>query len=98
MSASQISKRYGITRKTTCLFMHKIRKVMKSSEQYPMVGNIQVDEFTVGGKEVGKPGKSYKSNKKKIVASVELIQTGDIKRVYALKINDYSSKSLKIIC
>ncbi len=97
MSASQISKRYGITRKTAWLFMHKIRKVMKSSEQYPMDGNIQVDEFTVGGKEVGKPGRSYKTNKKKIVASVELSETGGIKRVYAIKINDYSSKSLKII-
>ena len=97
MSATQISKRYGITRKTAWLFMHKIRKVMKSSEQHPMDGNIQVDEFTVGGKEQGSPGRSYKSNKKKIVASVELTETGGIKRVYALRINDYSSKSLRVI-
>ncbi len=97
MSASQISKRYGITRKTAWLFMHKIRKVMKSSEQHPMDGNIQVDEFTIGGKEKGKQGRSYQTNKKKIVAAVELTDDGKIKRVYSLRIKDYSSKSLKRI-
>ena len=94
MSAKQIAVRYGITRKTAWLFMHKIRKAMKSSEQDPMNGNVQVDEFTVGGKEEGKQGRSYSTKKKKIIASVELTQEGNIKRVYALKINDYSSKSL----
>lgn len=94
MSAMQIASRYGITRKTAWLFMHKIRKAMKSSEQHPMDGNVQVDEFTVGGKEEGKQGRSYKTKKKKIIASVELTKEGNIKRVYALKINDYSSKSL----
>lgn len=94
MSAMQIAVRYGITRKTAWLFMHKIRKAMKSSEQHPMNGSVQVDEFTVGGKEEGKQGRSYNTKKKKIIASVELTEEGNIKRVYALKINDYSSKSL----
>ena len=97
MSAQQISIRYGISRKTAWLFMHKVRKVMKSREQYPMDGNVQVDEFTVGGAEKGKQGRSYNTKKKKIIASVELSKKGNIKRVYALKIDDYSAKSLKII-
>jgi len=95
MSASQISKRYEITRKTAWLFMHKIRKVMKSSGNYPMDGTVQVDEFTIGGKEKEKQGRSYNTNKKKIVGAVELSEKGGIKRVYALKIDDYSSKSLR---
>lgn len=86
MSAMQIAIRYGISRKTAWLFMHKIHKVMKSSEQYPMDGNVQVDEFTVGGKEKGKQGRSYNTKKKKIIAPVELSKKGNIKRVYALKI------------
>jgi transposase-like protein len=94
LSAKQMGVRYGISRKTAWLFMHKIRKAMKSSGQHPMDGNVQVDEFTVGGKEVGKQGRSYNTKKKKIVASVELTDQGNIKRVYALKIDDYSSKSL----
>jgi transposase-like protein len=97
LSASQVSKRYEISRKTAWLFMHKIRRVMKSSEQYPMDGTVQVDEFTIGGKEKGKQGRSYDTKKKKIVGAVELSDKGGVKRVYALKIDDYSSKSLKVI-
>jgi transposase-like protein len=97
ISAKQMAIRYGISRKTAWLFMHKIRKVMKSSEKNPMDGNVQVDEFTIGGKEKGKQGRSYATKKKKIVASVELTEEGAIKRVYALKIDDYSSKSLSKI-
>ena len=97
LSALQVSKRYGVSRKTAWLFMHKIRKVLKSSEQYPLDGNVQVDEFTVGGKEEGKQGRSYDSNKKKVIASVQLTDDGKVKRVYAMRIDDYSSKSLKKI-
>ena len=74
ISSSQVALRYGISRKTAWLFMHKIRKVMKSSEEHPMGGNVQVDEFTIGGAEKGKQGRSYDTKKKKIVASVELTE------------------------
>jgi transposase-like protein len=97
LSASQVAKRYEITRKTAWLFMHKIRKVMKSSENHPIEGDVQVDEFTIGGKEKGKQGRSYDTKKKKIVAAVETTEEGKIKRVYGLKIDDYSSKSLSEI-
>jgi len=95
LSAMQVAKRYGISRKTAWLFMHKIRKVLKSSGQHPLDGDVQVDEFTVGGKEEGKQGRSYDSKKKKVVASVELTKDGKVKRVYAMRIDDYSSKSLE---
>ena len=75
--------------------MHKIRRAMASSGNHPMDGNIQVDEFTIGGKEQNKQGRSYNTRKKKIVGAVELTNGGKIKRVYALRIDDYSSKSLK---
>jgi transposase-like protein len=97
LSAMQMSKRYGITRKTAWLFMHKIRNVLKSSEKYPMTEIVQVDEFTVGGKETGKQGRSYQIKKKKVVAAVEINKNGKIKRVYAMRIKDYSSKSLSKI-
>ena len=97
LSASQIAKRYEISRKTAWLFMHKIRRIMKSSEAYPIEGIVQVDEFTIGGKEDHKQGRSYDTKKKKIVAAVELSDKGGIKRVYSMRIKDYSSKSLKKI-
>ena len=97
LSASQVAKRYSINRNTAWLFMHKVRKAMASTGNYPMDGDVQIDEFTIGGKEKDKPGRSYDTKKKKIVGAVELSENGGIKRVYALRIDDYSAKSLERI-
>lgn len=97
LSALQISERYGIRQNTARLFMHKVREAMKSSEKYPMKGNIQTDEFVVGGKEIGKQGRSYDTKKKKVVCAIELSEKGGLKRIYSLKIQDYSSKSLRVL-
>ena len=45
LSASYMGVRYGVTEKTARLFMHKVRQAMKSSENNPMEGNVEVDEF-----------------------------------------------------
>ena len=97
LSASQMGVRYGVTEKTARLFMYKVREAMKSSENHPIEGIVHVDEFVIGGKEKGKVGRSYDSKKKKIVCSVELTETGKVRRMYALKIDNYSSKELKVI-
>jgi transposase-like protein len=47
------------------------------------------------GIEEGKPGRSYDSKKKKVVCAVELTEEGKVRRFYAFKIDDYSSKSLR---
>lgn len=70
---------------------------MKSSENNPMNGSVHIDEFVVGGKEKGKVGRSYDSKKKKIVTAIELKDSGKIKRMYALKIDNFSSKELEKI-
>ena len=72
LSASYMGVRYGVTEKTARLFMHKVREAMKSSEDYPMKGKVEVDEFVVGGKEKGKVGRSYDAKKKKAVCAVEV--------------------------
>jgi len=69
---------------------------MKSSESRPMDGNVHVDEFVVGGREVGKPGRSYDSRKKKSVCTVQLTDSGKVKRMYIKQIEDFSSKSLRL--
>lgn len=97
LSASYMGVRYGVTEKTARLFMHKVREAMKSSGNCPMKGNIHVDEFVVGGKEEGKVGRSYDSKKKKAVCAVELTDKGKIKRMYALRIDNFSSKELEKI-
>jgi len=97
LSASQVAKRYGISRTTAWAFMHRVRKAMKSSKKYPVVGDVQVDEFVFGGKESLKQGRSKDSKKKKIVGTVELNKDGKVKRTYFKRIDDYSSKSLSVI-
>jgi transposase-like protein len=94
LSSSQVGRRYGVRRSTAWYFMHKVREAMKSSEIQPMQGSVQVDEFAVGGKENLKQGRSRDSKKKKVICAVELTNTQKIKRVYAMTIPDYSSKSL----
>ena len=39
--------------------MQKVREAMKSSESHKLNDSVQVDEFTIGGKEEGKQGRSY---------------------------------------
>jgi len=95
LSSSQVAKRYGITRKTAWFFMHKVRQGMKSRQSGLMEGLVQVDEFVVGGRENLKQGRSTDTKKKKVVCAVELTEDQKIKRVYALRIEDYSSRSLK---
>ena len=97
LSANYVSERFGVTEKTARLFMHKVREAMKSSGNHPMKGKVHVDEFVIGGKEEGKVGRSYEGNKKKIVCAVELTEDGKVKRIYSMKIENYSSKELKKI-
>lgn len=97
ISTTQLAKRYGITQKTAWLFTQKVKISMKSSKQYPMINNVQVDEFVIGGKETGKQGRSYDSKKAKVVCAVELTEHGKIKRGYAKVIQDYSAKSIQPI-
>lgn len=97
LSAKQMAVRYGVSEQTARLFMHKVREAMKSSQEYPLKGNVNVDEFVVGGKETGKQGRSYDSKKKKIVCAVELTEEGKVKRFYSLKIDNFSAKSLRTI-
>lgn len=97
ISSIQMGKRFDLRQGTAWYFMHKVRKSMKSSEQFPLATLVHVDEFTVGGKEEAKPGRSYDSKKKKAVIAVELTAEKKIKRAYIKSIDDYSSKSLTTI-
>ena len=94
LSAMQMSVRYGVQESTARLFMHKVREAMKSRGNNPIDGIVHVDEFVVGGHEESKQGRSYDSKKKKSVCAVELANDGKVKRFYAMKIKDFSAKSL----
>ncbi len=95
LSANYVAERFSITEKTARMFMHKVREAMKSSKKAPMDSTVHVDEFVIGGKEEGKPGRSYDTKKKKVVCAVELTDEGKVKRMYSMKVSNYSSKELR---
>jgi hypothetical protein len=97
LSASYMGVRYGVTEKTARLFMLKVREAMSSSGNNPMDGNVHVDEFVLGGRDQGKVGRSYHGKKKKAVTAVQLTDDGKVKRMYAMKIEDFSARSLQYI-
>lgn len=59
LSALQMSVRYGIAENTARLFMHKVLEAMKSDEKDGMKSLVQIDDFTIEGKEDGTQGRSY---------------------------------------
>ena len=97
LSASYMGVRYGVTEKTARLFMLKIREAMTPSGNSPMEGTVHVDEFVLGGREQGKIGRSYDCKKKKAVTAVQLTDDGKVRRMYTMRIEDFSARSLQYI-
>jgi hypothetical protein len=97
LSASYMGALYGVTEKTARLFMMKVRKAMSPSGNNPMDGEVHVDEFAIGGKDPGKTGRSYSGKKKKAVTALQLTEDGKVKRMYAMKIENFSAQSLQYI-
>lgn len=94
VSALQISRKYDINKDTAWLFCKKVRISMASSEALPMVEKVFVDEFVIGGYEKGAVGRKQESKKIKAIMAVEVTDKNKIKRVYTMKIQDYSTKEL----
>lgn len=97
LSASYMAVRCGVTEKTARLFMLKVREAMASSGNNPMDGDVHVDEFVLDGKDEGKIGRSYDGKKKKAITAVQLTEEGKVRRMYTMKINDFSAQSLQYI-
>jgi transposase-like protein len=96
ISAEQLARNIGVNRKTALLFQHKVRLAMKSSENYPMTGQIEVDEAFIGQKEDDKIGRGAE-DKAQIVLAVEKYGATGVKRMYVQMIENASSKELKKI-
>lgn len=96
VSAEQLSKMIGVNRKTALLFQQKVRLAMKSSENYPMEGQVEVDEAFIGQKEEGQIGRGAEQ-KAQVVVAVEKNGATGVKRMYPRKIENASASELKVI-
>ena len=97
LSAKYMAERVGVSEYTARMFMHKVREAMKSSKSHPMKGRVEADEFTVGGKEEGKVGRSYQVKKKKAAVAIELTPDNKVKRMYINRIDNFSAKELRLL-
>jgi len=91
-----MAQKYEVTQKTAWLFMSKVRKAMASSEHFPLTGSCEVDELLSGGKRKGKTGRGA-ANKEKVVVAIEKQGDQGVKRMYALRISNFSSVELSRI-
>lgn len=92
-SGTNLAKRYEINQKTAWLFMSKVRKAMGSSGKHSLEGHCEADECYIGGHKEGKVGRGA-DNKKKVAVIIETSGEYGIKRGYAMKIDNCSSKEL----
>ncbi len=98
MSTNELSKEFGCQQKSAWLLKAKFQNAMKSSGQYPLEEQIEVDEFLVGGIEENMQGRSH-GEKSLVVLGIEKVinkkgvQT--IGRAYARVIDTASAKDLR---
>ena len=98
MSTLELSRQCGLSQKTCWFFKRKVQKAMESSNQTPLSNVLEIDEFSIGGHEKGKPGRSD-GKKKKVILAIETVLDKNEKltigRAYARVIDDYSTDSFK---
>lgn len=92
IASTELSRKLGLRQKTCWLFKLKIMQAMKSSGNYKIGGNVEVDETVVGGQEEGVVGR--KNNKKKLVVFAVERKGKGISRLYGKVIPNSSAKEL----
>jgi transposase-like protein len=88
----ELSRKLGLRQKTCWYFKRKVMKAMESNDNYPLAGNVDVDELFVGGQESGKKGRG-KEKKKLVVLAIEKRGKG-ISRMYGKVIDKADAKNL----
>lgn len=94
MSSLELSKEFELRQMTCWAFKWKIQQAMKSSQTYPLEGEVHVDEFFIGGPEENKRGRS-KGEKRLVVLALEKLPDG-VGRAYAELIEHASAKEFKL--
>jgi hypothetical protein len=81
ISTHELSRKLSLRQKTCWLFKHKVMEAMKSAGKSLLDGEVEVDEFFVGGPEEGKRGRSQ-GKKRQVVLAIKVDPFG-IHRSYA---------------
>lgn len=92
ISSHELSRQLSLRQKTCWYFQRKVREAMRSPGKNLLDGQVEVDEFFVGGPEKGKPGRG--SEKKQQVAMAIQVDAFGIHRCYAKVIQNADSDEL----
>ena len=93
MSSLELSHEFELRQPTCWEFKWKIQQAMQSSKQHPLLGEVHVDEFFIGGPEEQKRGRSM-GNKRLVVVALEKVKDG-VGRAYAQIIEAASFEEFK---
>jgi len=94
MSSHELARKLDMHQPVVWRFKRKMAKAMASSCNYPIDGEVHVDETFIGGKTPEKKGRSQ-STKKQAVIAIQKHPKGGISRAYAQVIPNAGYKSLK---
>lgn len=93
ISSLELSRKLELRANTCLLFKRKVMQAMVSSNNFPMVGDVELDEFVVGQQEEGVVGRKNGS-KKLVIIGIEKGKKG-VKRMYAKVIDKATKKNIK---
>jgi hypothetical protein len=92
MSSLELASEFEQRQKTCWEFKWKVQQAMESSLQYPLTGEVHVDECFIGGEETQKQGR-IKGKKKLVIVALEKLPFNGVGRAYAQIIENGSSAS-----
>lgn len=93
ISTVEIAKQYGVNQKTAWIFKRKFQESLGDQGER-LTGNVEVDEFSVGGKSKGNQGRSL-GQKKPALILVEKISNTKIGNIKIEEIKDYKAQTIQ---
>lgn len=77
ISAKQLQRQLGLSRyETAWLILQKLRRAMVAPEREPLKGEVELDEFYIGGEELGLKGTRQRGNKALVGVVIEVRGAG----------------------
>jgi transposase-like protein len=77
ISAKQLQRQLGLSRyETAWLILQKLRRAMVAPERSPLTGEVEIDEFWLGGYEEGLKGSRQHGKKALVGAAIEVRGAG----------------------
>ena len=97
ISAVQLQRQLGIgCHETAWMMLHKLRRAMVAPEREPLGGEVEVDEFFLGGLEEGLTGGRARGKKTMVGIAIEVRGAG-AGRVRLRVLKDASGDSLEAL-